>query len=95
MTPRLGPSLLGSLPPGVSRPGYDRAGVQTGIVHLGVGAFHRSHQAEYTDDLLASAPGPWGITGVNMRPPNLKGTLGAQDGLYTRVTLTATARRRA
>ncbi len=87
MTPRLGSPLLATLPPRVARPGYERANVTSGIAHLGVGAFHRSHQAEFTDDLLALEPGPWGITGINIRPPELTDTLGAQGGLYTRMTL--------
>ena len=41
-------SLAGSLPV----PTYDRSQVRAGIVHLGVGAFHRSHQAMYVDRLL-------------------------------------------
>lgn len=87
MTARLGPALLGRLPPAVARPGYDRARVTPGIAHIGVGAFHRSHQAEFTDDLLALEPAPWGITGINLRPPALAPTLGAQGGLFTRLAL--------
>lgn len=41
--------------------GYDRARLETGIVHLGLGAFARAHIAEFTDDALALRPGPWGI----------------------------------
>ena len=49
---RLSPSTLHRLPSGVLKPDYDRAAVATGIVHLGLGAFHRGHQAVYTDALL-------------------------------------------
>ena len=87
MTPRLAPGMLDRLPPAVARPGHDRAGMVSGIAHIGVGAFHRCHQAEYIDDLLALQPGPWGITGINLRPPSLTDTLGAQGGLYTRMAL--------
>lgn len=87
MTPRLGPRLLPDLPAAVARPGYDRSKVTAGIAHIGVGAFHRSHQAEFTDDLLTLGPGPWGIAGINLRPPRLSDTLGAQHGLYTRLKL--------
>lgn len=82
---RLGPALLDRLPPEVARPAYDRAAVTAGIAHLGVGAFHRCHQAEFADDLLGLRPGPWGIVGINLRPPDLGPTLGAQSGLYTRL----------
>ncbi|MEQ1949799.1 mannitol dehydrogenase family protein [Mesorhizobium sp. CN2-181] len=55
-----------------------------GILHVGVGAFHRCHQAEYTDDALEAAFGPWGIVGVNLRAPDLSATLGAQQNFYCR-----------
>lgn len=84
-TARLGPDALATLPPGVERPGYDRAALGVGMAHLGVGAFHRVHQAEYTDDMLARRFGRWGVVGINLRPPRLGQTLGRQDGLYTRL----------
>ena len=84
MTARLGPSTLATLPPEVRRPRYDRAALSSGILHLGVGAFHRCHQAEWTDDALEAEFGAWGIRGVNLAPPDLAPTLGAQDGLYCR-----------
>jgi fructuronate reductase len=84
MTPRLSPGL--AVPQGLAGPAYDRTRVARGIVHLGVGAFHRSHQAEFTDDVLTREPGPWAITGVNICPPELQSSLGVQGGLYTRLT---------
>ncbi|TPI71651.1 mannitol dehydrogenase family protein [Mesorhizobium sp. B2-8-9] len=81
----LGPALLGRLPAEVRKPAYDRAALKPGIAHIGVGAFHRCHQAEYTDDLLAKDFDRWGLVGINIRPPLLAGTLGRQDGLYTRL----------
>ncbi len=81
---RLGPSSQSHLPAKIRRPGYDRTKLSAGMLHLGVGAFHRCHQAEYTDDALEAQFGPWGIVGVNLRPPELDSTLGAQDGLYCR-----------
>ena len=84
MAARLGPDSLASLPPEVRRPGYDRAALSPGILHLGVGAFHRCHQGDWTDDALEADFGPWGIRGVNLAPPDLAPTLGAQDGLYCR-----------
>jgi fructuronate reductase len=55
------------------------------MAHLGVGAFHRCHQAEYTDDLLSIQFDRWGVIGINIRPPSLADTLGRQSGLYTRL----------
>jgi fructuronate reductase len=81
---RLGPSSLSLLPAAIRRPTYDRSSLTPGILHLGVGAFHRCHQAEYTDDALEAAFGPWGLVGVNLRAPDLDATLGAQGGLYCR-----------
>jgi fructuronate reductase len=82
--PRLDASTAARLPAAVQRPGYDRAQLKRGILHLGDGAFHRCHQAEWTDDALAAAFGAWGIVGVNLRPPDLGTMLGAQDGLFCR-----------
>ena len=81
---RLRPASIGRLPASVRRPGYDRSRLSSGILHLGVGAFHRCHQAEYTDDALEASFGPWGIVGVNLRAPDLEPMLGVQQGLYCR-----------
>ncbi|TGV55471.1 mannitol dehydrogenase family protein [bacterium M00.F.Ca.ET.141.01.1.1] len=81
----LGPGLLERLPAAVQKPTYDRASLSPGMAHLGVGAFHRCHQAEYTDDLLSLKFDRWGIVGINIRPPALADTLGRQGGLYTRL----------
>ncbi|MBZ9675666.1 mannitol dehydrogenase family protein [Mesorhizobium sp. ES1-1] len=81
----LGPSLLERLPVSVQKPAYDRAALAPGMAHLGVGAFHRGHQAEYTDDLLSLRFDRWGVVGINIRPPLLADTLGRQGGLYTRL----------
>ncbi|WP_095203634.1 mannitol dehydrogenase family protein [Mesorhizobium carmichaelinearum] len=81
----LGPDLLDRLPAAVQTPGYDRKTLAPGMAHLGVGAFHRCHQAEYTDDLLALQFDRWGVVGINIRPPHLAETLGRQSGLYTRL----------
>ncbi len=64
------------------RPAFDRGQVTAGILHLGIGAFHRAHQAVYVDDCLAEAPG-WGIIGVSLRHPDTWQALVPQDGLYT------------
>ena len=62
-------------------PAYDRAQVTPGIVHLGVGNFHRAHQAVYVDDSLAADPS-WGIVGVSLRRGDMARALTPQDGLY-------------
>lgn len=75
-------ATLGDVPPTVARPAYDVAAVSVGIVHLGLGAFHRAHQAVYTDSVLARDP-RWGICGVSLKTPHATTALAAQDGLYT------------
>ena len=55
---------------GVSVPSYDRSKLGSGIVHLGVGGFHRAHQAVYTDMILAAGgQQKWGICGVGLVAP--------------------------
>ena len=78
---------LGELSASVAVPAYDRSAVTPGIVHLGVGGFHRAHQARYVDDLLASGITDWGIVGVGLMPQDvrMRDALAAQDHLYTLV----------
>ncbi|MER9299360.1 mannitol dehydrogenase family protein [Mesorhizobium sp. M0621] len=85
MNETLSPALLERLPAAVQAPAYDRTALAPGMAHLGVGAFHRCHQAEYTDDLLSIQFDRWGVIGINIRPPSLADTLGRQSGLYTRL----------
>ena len=79
---RLSNATLAALPAEVARPAYDRSAVTAGIVHLGVGAFHRAHQAVATDDILGRDPG-WGILGASLKSPATRDALKPQDGLYT------------
>jgi fructuronate reductase len=81
MSKRLNDATLADLPSGIERPRYDRSAVTTGIVHLGVGAFHRAHQAVYTDDILARDP-RWGIVAASLRSPDTYDALDPQGGLY-------------
>ncbi|ARS29467.1 dioxygenase [Sphingomonas sp. KC8] len=81
--PRLSASSLGQLPPGIARPAYRRDAVGGGIVHLGIGAFHRAHQAVYTDDALAAGDAKWGITAVSLRSAAVRDAMQPQDGLYS------------
>ena len=75
-------------------PAYDRSAITTGIVHMGVGGFHRAHQAMYIDRLMrdGSAPGgphetrlDWGICGVGLLPGDtrMRDALASQDHTYT------------
>lgn len=73
---------LPSLPATVQTPGYDRTQHAPGVVHLGLGAFHRAHQAMVFEQLLAGGDMRWGIHGVGMTRPDLVQQLQAQDGLY-------------
>ena len=66
MTPRLDLATLEQLPPGVA-PRVDPSALRVGIVHLGIGAFHRAHQAVYTEDAIAAQGGDWGICAVTQR----------------------------
>ena len=69
-------------------PGYDRSSVSVGIVHFGVGGFHRAHQAMYLDSLMEQGHAlDWGICGVGVMPFDLKvrDALVPQDCLYTLV----------
>lgn len=79
---RLGPDTLSEVPAAVARPRYDRAGMDVGIVHMGLGAFHRAHQAIYTDDVLNAGSGNWGICGVSLRSLDVRDALAPQAGLY-------------
>jgi fructuronate reductase len=80
---RLSLKTLGALPADVARPRYDVVAVRVGIVHLGVGAFHRAHQAVYVDDRLAAGETDWAISGASLRSPETRDALATQDGLYT------------
>jgi mannitol 2-dehydrogenase len=67
---------------------YDRSGITPGIVHIGVGGFHRAHQAVVIDDLLRrGGHQDWGICGVGLLPADarMRDALAAQDNLYTLV----------
>jgi mannitol 2-dehydrogenase len=79
---------LARLNAAVAVPRYDRRQVTTGIVHIGVGGFHRSHQAMYIDTLMnRGAAMDWGICGIGVQPSNtaMRDAMAAQDGLYTLV----------
>ena len=87
----LSAGTLSQLPPEVSVPNYDRGAVQPWIAHLGVGGFHRAHQAVYTDDLLRRGLDRWGICGVGITAADrrMQEALAQQDWLYTLVAASA------
>jgi mannitol 2-dehydrogenase len=64
-------------------PAYDRASLTPSVVHLGVGGFHRAHQAVYLDELAERGNTDWGIVGVSLRRRAMKDALDAQGGLFT------------
>ena len=80
---KLSNKTLAQLP--ISKPSYDRDEISVGIVHFGVGGFHRAHQAMYIDRLLEKGATWWGICGVGIMPADRKmaEVMAAQDGLYT------------
>jgi fructuronate reductase len=90
---RLSDTTLATLPPEVARPAYDRGAVKAGVVHLGIGAFHRAHQAAVFDAALTAGDLRWGIIGVSLRSPGVRDQLVPQDGLYTLVEREGDARR--
>ncbi|MFG0288088.1 MAG: mannitol dehydrogenase family protein [Rhodopirellula sp. JB044] len=81
---------LRRLPPDIARPTYQRSELKAGIIHVGVGGFHRSHEAYYTDLLMEDADSgeeskTWGICGIGLREPDrrIASVLEQQDYLYT------------
>ena len=85
---RVGKAELTALAGRVPVPSYDRGAVTPGIVHLGVGGFHRAHQAMYVDRLMNQGLAlDWGIVGVGLLPGDrrMRDALHGQDCLYTLV----------
>jgi mannitol 2-dehydrogenase len=86
MTTKLSLAALASLPAGVASPAYDRSALKAGILHFGVGNFHRAHQAVYLDDLFnAGLDHDWALVGAGVFEGEKKGRdiLMAQDWLTT------------
>jgi fructuronate reductase len=80
---RLSRFSVTQLPDSVERPRYSRVTPDHGILHFGMGSFHRAHQAIYTDEAIAATGEAWGITGVSLRSPSVADQLNPQDGFYT------------
>ncbi|SIN84576.1 mannitol dehydrogenase family protein [Vannielia litorea] len=90
MAVTLSNDTLKALPGGVAVPEYDRAGLTPGILHIGVGNFHRAHMAWYLDRLFAQGEGhDWAIVGAGIKPFDAarRDALAAQDWLTTVVEL--------
>ncbi len=83
MNTRLNNEALRFLADKLFAPAYDRAAVTPGIVHLGVGAFHRAHQAVFVDDCLIRGEHDWGIIAASLRNSETRDALKPQDCLYT------------
>ena len=75
---RLSPTSLERLPPEVERYQYDRGAQAIGIVHFGIGAFHRAHQAWYTDLAMNGGAKGWAICGVSLRSGTVRAQLAPQ-----------------
>jgi fructuronate reductase len=83
VTPRLSIARWDQIP-AAAKPEIDPRDLTVGVVHLGVGAFHRAHQAVYTERAMAaSGETRWGICGVSQRSRAVVDALAPQDGLYT------------
>ncbi len=83
---KLSSETLGDLHSEIAHPTYDRSTVTAGILHVGLGNFHRAHQAVYLDDLLAKGgANDWGILGAGVMPADaaMRDALKSQDCLYT------------
>ena len=86
----LNADALSQLPEGVAGPAYDRANLRAGILHVGVGNFHRAHMQVYLDRLFAMGRDhDFAIVGAGVRPADaaMRDRLLAQDGLTTVVEL--------
>jgi fructuronate reductase len=83
VTKLLSSAAVRSLPGDVLAPSFDRQLLRPGVVHLGIGAFHRAHQAVYLDDAVAAGDHRWGIVGVSLRSPQVRDMLAAQDCYYS------------
>ena len=94
--PELAAALLSQISETVAVPTYDRSAVGVGIVHFGVGGFHRAHQAMYVDRLMGEGLAmDWGICGVGVMPADraMADALNAQQCLYTLVIKHADGKR--
>lgn len=86
---------LNTIPKGIERPRYDRSGLTPGILHIGVGNFHRAHQAWYLHRLMQQGLAhDWAIIGAGVRPfdEQQRQKMRAQDYLTTLIELDPSGR---
>lgn len=83
MTARLSDTTLEKLPPAIRRSSYERSALKPGVVHLGLGAFHRAHQAPVFEALAEQGDLRWGVIGASLRSPRVSDMLLPQDCLYS------------
>jgi fructuronate reductase/mannitol 2-dehydrogenase len=88
---RLTDPTLDRVAPHVAAPTYDRASLRAGVVHIGVGQFHRAHQEVYFDELARRGVTDWGVVGVGLHSRTAQDALEPQDLLYTVVERDADA----
>ncbi|NBJ12116.1 mannitol dehydrogenase family protein [Microvirga arsenatis] len=96
MSQPLSLATLSALPPAVERPRYRREALRPGILHVGVGNFHRAHQAVYLDDLFNQGRDlDWALAGAGIRPGDraMRQALQGQDWLTTVVEMEPGAHR--
>ena len=92
---KLSNATLGALPADIVTPRYDRAALTPGIVHIGVGNFHRAHQAWYLHRLMQAGEAlDWAIIGAGVRPFDeaQRQKLAQQDYMTTLVELSPDGR---
>lgn len=83
---QLNQKTLPQLNASVARSSLDKSELKAGILHLGIGAFHRAHQAVYTQKALEASFGDWGIIGVSFRSPKIRDQLATQDHYYSLIS---------
>lgn len=88
---RLSNATLNDLPPAIRRPHYDRSPLRPGIIHIGLGNFHRAHQSWYLHRLMQDGMAQdWAIIGAGVRAPHdaeMRRKLAAQDWMTTLIEL--------
>ena len=83
MTERLSAATLDKVPAAVRRPYYDRQALKSGVVHIGLGAFQRAHQAPIFESIANSGDLRWGVVGASLRSAAVHNVLAEQDWLYS------------
>lgn len=82
MTERLCEATVNRIPAWVQRPEYDRSRLRPGVIHIGIGAFHRAHQAPVFDAVAAAGDLGWGVQAASLRSSSVRDRLTPQEGYY-------------